>query len=118
MVNEMLSWMEQHELPFVATTNLAESLDRATSRRFLFKLTFEYLDEERAGLLFERIFGLPAPTQLRKLDELTAADFDVVARRAALLGINSASHLIEMLREELEGRAERRPTTVGFSNSN
>ena len=117
MVNEMLSWMEQHEMPFVATTNLAESLDRATSRRFLFKLTFEYLDEARAGMLFERIFGMPAPTQLRQLDELTPADFDVVARRAALLEITDVNQLIEMLRDELEMRAERRPTTVGFWNA-
>jgi transitional endoplasmic reticulum ATPase len=34
-VNEMLTWMEQHALPFACTTNLATRLDRASLRRFL-----------------------------------------------------------------------------------
>ncbi|MDE3277521.1 MAG: AAA family ATPase, partial [Spirochaetota bacterium] len=33
-VNEMLTWMESHPYPFICTTNLMESLDPASLRRF------------------------------------------------------------------------------------
>ena len=115
MVNEMLSWMEQHPVPFIATTNLSESLDQATARRFLFKLKFKYLDAGRATALFRRTFGLPAPAILAQLDELTPADFCVVARRAALLGIGDGWELGGMLRDEVESRSFKRTRDVGFA---
>ena len=37
-VNEMLTWMESHPLPFACTTNFGEHLDPATLRRFVFKV--------------------------------------------------------------------------------
>ena len=43
-VNEMLTWMESHPLPFVCTTNLMDRLDQASLRRFTLKLRFEPLD--------------------------------------------------------------------------
>ena len=41
-VNEMLTWMESHEYPFVCTTNLLETLDEASLRRFTFKIKFDF----------------------------------------------------------------------------
>ena len=37
-VNELLTWMESHPLPFACTTNLMERLDAASLRRFTFKI--------------------------------------------------------------------------------
>ena len=42
-VNEMLTWMESHPLPFACTTNFATRLDEATRRRFVFPVTLRYL---------------------------------------------------------------------------
>ena len=39
-VNEMLTWMESHPLPFVCTTNLMDRIDQASLRRFTLKLRF------------------------------------------------------------------------------
>ena len=85
-VNEMLTWMESHPLPFACTTNLAERLDRASLRRFLVKLRFGWLREAQARLAFRRFFGLAAPAGLDALRTLTPADFALVRRRAALRG--------------------------------
>jgi transitional endoplasmic reticulum ATPase len=49
-VNEMLTWMENHPLPFVCTTNLAEKLDPATQRRFTFRIRFDWLQEHHLPL--------------------------------------------------------------------
>lgn len=116
MVNEMLSWMEQHPMPFAATTNLSESLDSATSRRFLFKLEFQYLDRVRAKQLFERAFGVAPPASPSDLpDDLTPADFDVVARRAALLKVSRPSDYVQMLRCEAEARSSKKTSAFGFT---
>jgi SpoVK/Ycf46/Vps4 family AAA+-type ATPase len=117
MVNELLSWMEAHPLPFVMTTNLADQLDPASSRRFLFKLRFEPLDAGRARLLFERSFCLAPPAALDRLDDLVPADFNLVARRAALLGATTPDELLTLLREEVESRAEPNNGIVGFAVS-
>ncbi len=57
-VNEMLTWMEQHPLPFACTTNLVERLDRASLRRFLVKIGFDWLKPAQARLAYRRFFGV------------------------------------------------------------
>jgi SpoVK/Ycf46/Vps4 family AAA+-type ATPase len=83
-VNEMLTWMESHALPFACTTNLPERLDRASLRRFLVKLRFDWLTEAQARLAFRRFFDLAAPAELDALRTLTPADFALVKRRVVL----------------------------------
>ena len=85
-VNEMLTWMEQHPLPFACTTNLVERLDRASLRRFLVKVRFEWLTPAQARLAFRGFFGMAPPPGLDGLTTLTPADFALVRRRAAITG--------------------------------
>ncbi|MDR2367069.1 MAG: ATP-binding protein, partial [Deltaproteobacteria bacterium] len=47
-VNEMLAWMETHPLPFACTSNLMDKLDKASLRRFTFKVRFGYLSQEQS----------------------------------------------------------------------
>jgi transitional endoplasmic reticulum ATPase len=54
-VNEMLTWMEQHALPCACTTNLAGRLDRASLRRFLVKLRFDWPPPFRRRLAMLRL---------------------------------------------------------------
>lgn len=104
MTNEMLSWMERHPAPFIVTTNLAETLDPATMRRFLFRIRFETLDPPRADLLWVRHFGDPAPRALAGTSGLTPSDFAIVARRIALCGEVSSVNRLSMLRAEAAAR--------------
>jgi SpoVK/Ycf46/Vps4 family AAA+-type ATPase len=113
-VNAMLTWMEEHALPFACTTNLLDRLDRASLRRFLIKVRFDWLTRAQARLAFRRFFGLPAPAQLDGLLVLTPADFSLVRRRATLTGVVEAGVLVRLLAAECEGRiGDRRP--VGFA---
>jgi len=51
-VNEMLTQMENHLLPFVCTTNLMDGLDKAALRRFTFKVRYDYLDSVQVKTAF------------------------------------------------------------------
>jgi SpoVK/Ycf46/Vps4 family AAA+-type ATPase len=114
-VNEMLTWMEQHPLPFACTTNLPERLDKASLRRFLVRLNFDFLRGDQAALLFRRHFALPPPAALARLDRLTPADFSRIARRCAALDISfQAPALLDMLAAEIEGR-EGAARAIGFA---
>ncbi len=114
-VNEMLTWMEQHPLPFACTTNLAERLDKASLRRFLVRLNFDFLRPDQSGLLFRRHFGLQPPADLARMDRLTPADFSRIAGRCAALDIPlEAPALINMLVAEMEGRGGS-ARTIGFA---
>ncbi len=114
-VNEMLTWMEQHPLPFACTTNLAERLDKASLRRFLVRLNFDFLRPDQAALLFRRTFELTPPPALARLDRLTPADFSRIARRCLALDLPmEAPALLDMLAAEIEGRdGAARP--IGFT---
>ena len=66
-VNEMLTWMESHPLPFACTTNFGEHLDPATLRRFVFKVRLDYLAPAQVEEAFRAYFALPPPTASRTL---------------------------------------------------
>ena len=113
-VNEMLTWMESHPLPFACTTNFNERLDQATLRRFTFKIAMDYLSAEQARLAFRHYFGLPAPAGVAALRNLTPGDFPVVRRRAEILRtLDDADALLRMLCAECEAK-EDAPRSMGF----
>ena len=110
-VNEMLTWMEEHPLPFVCTTNLIDLLDPATLRRFTFKLQFDLMTPVQAGRVFTRFFGCAAPTALP--EGLSPGDFATVRRKADLLGPVESAQLVEWLKEEAAAKGEK-PVRLGF----
>lgn len=106
MVNEMLTWMEQHPLPFCCTTNLAERLDPAIARRLLVKAKFGWLTPQQTALAFETHFGMSAPRSLLELRQLTPADFDLVRRQ---LSVGEISGDPEILVAALEREQMAKP---------
>ena len=113
-VNEMLTWMESHPLPFACTTNYGERLDSATLRRFVFKVTLDYLDKDQARAAFLGWFDMTPPPELDALDMLTPGDFEVVRRKARVLGqMTDAAALVAMLRAECEAKPGHR-APIGF----
>ena len=113
-VNEMLTWMESHPLPFACTTNYGERLDNASLRRFVFKATLDYLTPEAAATAFRLYFGLEPLASLGALDVLTPGDFEVVRRQAEVLDrLHDADALTAMLRAECEAKPGR-AMAIGF----
>jgi len=114
-VNEMLTWMESHALPFACITNLMEHLDEAALRRFSFKVRFNFLKGEQRELAFRHYFGLDAPAGLRELDWLTPGDYAVVRNRARLLGVDQdPAELKRMLEQEVAVKPHAR-RAIGFN---
>ena len=113
-VNEMLTWMESHPLPVACTTNFAEHLDPATLRRFVFKVTLDYLASAQAETAFRGYFALAPPAELATLTALTPGDFAVVRRKAEVLGrLQEPEALVAMLGTECDAKPNR-PRTIGF----
>ena len=113
-VNEMLTWMETHPLPFACTTNYGENLDPATLRRFVFKVALGYLGPESAAAAFRLFFQIESPRGLRSLRALTPGDFAVVRRKAETLGqADDPAALLAMLRAECLAKPGA-SGTIGF----
>ena len=113
-VNEMLTWMERHPLPFACTTNLIEKLDPATLRRFVFKISVGYMDTSRVNAMFRAWFDLTPPAALGSLQVLTPGDFAVARHKAEILGhLDDSDALYALLKAECEVKPNQsRP--VGF----
>ena len=113
-VNEMLAWMESHPAPFACTTNFGTHLDPATLRRFVFKITLDYLSPEQAGVAFRGYFGLEPPPAVAALSTLTPGDFAVVRRKAEVLDcLSEPTALAAMLRAECDAKPDC-PQKIGF----
>ena len=113
-VNEMLTWMESHELPFACTTNLMDRLDPASLRRFTFKIRFGFLDRGQVQDAFSRFFGLTAPARVCDMDMLTPGDFAVVRRRAGLLGFaDDTNEIANALAQEIAAKPQA-SKPIGF----
>lgn len=115
-VNEMLTWMESHPLPFACTTNAAHELDAACLRRFTFKIELGYLSQAQVAAAFGHFFGLEAPKAVLALTTLTPGDFAVVRKRAYIEGCTQDTTELgrllatECAHKRVKGRA------IGFSS--
>ena len=101
MVNELLSQMERHPLPFACTTNQWDIIDPAAARRFVFRAEFYFLDQPRINRAFELFFNSKAPSSTLALTKLTPADFANVRDQAEVLGfLNDPERIAHALAEE------------------
>ncbi len=118
-INEMLTWMEQHPLPFACTTNLIDSLDQASMRRFTFKVRFDYLDPNGLCAAFEHFFGIKISQEMaQSLRFVTPGDFAVVKKKAEYLGREqTAEAIIELLHDEVKAKSVDLRKKVGFQTS-
>ena len=113
-VNEMLTCMESHPYPFICTTNLMNSIDEASLRRFTFKIRFDFLNKEQANLMMENFFDIETDFDLQGL---TPGDFATVKKKVDFLKINSEKEIIKMLQDEVKvKKSDALKKVVGFNN--
>ena len=122
-VNEMLTQIESFDGIFIATTNLIDTLDPASIRRFDIKVKFDALTQTQTESLFERYveeFGISAtltPTILREVRALSLVapgDFAAVARQAGFNPITDAEDFVQRLQVECGLKKENRHRPIGF----
>ena len=106
-VNELLTQLEVHTLPVVATTNFMERLDPACLRRFTFKIRLEPMTPLQVRSAFRLFFGQDLTSAVADLTDLTAGDFRVVQSKADILGIEDPAELVAMLVSESEAKPGR-----------
>ncbi len=112
-VNEMLTWMESHEYPFVCTTNLMNSLDEASLRRFTFKIKFDFMTETQVNKAIEHFFKIKNADI--KLHGLTAGDFATVKKKADFMNITDLKELTKMLQDEIKvKKSSELKSAIGF----
>lgn len=112
-VNEMLTQMESHEYPFVCTTNLLDTLDEASLRRFTFKIGFNFLNDEQVNRALEHFFGIK--DSHLNIKGLTAGDFATVKKKTDFLKITDLDEIVKMLNEEVKVKKSKDlQNSIGF----
>lgn len=124
-VNELLVQMELFDGVFIASTNLMDSLDSASLRRFDLKVRFDFMKPCQAWALFKQVMeehdqklqDTAAQTKARiyQLDNLTPGDFATVIRQTRSMNQTMNAELIlHSLERECRAKSGgRRP--IGFS---
>jgi SpoVK/Ycf46/Vps4 family AAA+-type ATPase len=120
-VNEMLTQMETFRGVFIASTNLMDSLDAASMRRFDARIRLGYLGPQQAWEMFVGLaaaLGLCADPGLRsrldRLTVLTPGDFASVARQCRLAAPADAADLLGRLRDLCGSKHEPVRRSIGF----
>ncbi len=118
-VNELLHRMENFNGVMIGATNFSERLDRATLRRFTFKLQFDYLDEDGKAQFFERMFHSTLTPEERewldRIPRLAPGDFRTVRQSLFYLGkkVQNPGYLAA-LEKESEIKSGHRPQRISF----
>lgn len=123
-VNELLTQMEAFEGIFIASTNLVDTLDAASLRRFDFKVKFDYLTRPQRRAMLARVATDLAATPdrderirqaLDRLEQLTPGDFANALRQQRVTGEPATSaRLVELLEAEATLKPEARRRAIGF----
>jgi len=119
-VNEMLTQMEAFEGILIASTNLVDSLDAASLRRFDFKVRFDFLDPAQRLALFRRVLGettLDAASRRRieRLDRFTPGEMANALRQLRVLGqVPTAPPLLDLVEAELRLKPGAARSPMGF----
>ena len=123
-VNELLVQMESFNGIFIASTNLIDTIDEASIRRFDLKIYFDYLPPEVAYEMFTdalNVLGLNNDDpdhfqkQFSRLDMLTPGDFATVMRKNNIIkNLQSPVALLDSLREEIAAKKDNINRSIGF----
>ena len=120
-VNEMLTQMEGFQGIFIASTNLKDSLDAASLRRFDSLIKLDYLKPAQAWEMLIQLaatMNLTAPEEMRaKLDALTVltpGDFAAVSRLSRLDHPEHVGILVARLKQMCEAKHEPVRRLIGF----
>lgn len=118
-VNTMLTCMENHPLPFICSTNLKEWLDKASMRRFTFKIKYEEMEESHLMAGIKEYFGKDVVVEkkdLKQLKHITAGDFPLVKKRLDILEHSNYTkdNIIEGLLFEQGEKGIQDATTIGI----
>lgn len=124
-VNELLTQMERFNGLFICSTNLMDSLDSASLRRFDFKIRFDYLKSSQAWLLFCDVLKsqqMPSTDEevlrarLDAYENLTPGDFTTIVRQNRLIGeALTAEVLLEGLAGESDFKTTKTTRGIGFT---
>lgn len=119
-VNEMLVQMENFSYPFICTTNLIDSIDQASFRRFVFKVKFDYLNKEKVKNCVKYFFKKKVDSDFPEFDLVCAGDFynikrklDIICDKVTVNDIKTA--LEEELSLKPEYKAKKNKNTIGFA---
>ena len=117
--NELLTQMESHPYPFIMTTNLKDKIDRASLRRFLFKIKYTYMDEKNVTAGIKTYFGKNyklTKEQLQELKYLCAGDFNVAKRKMDVLenGEYTNEKIYEYLKAEQDEKEIKSSTPLNI----
>lgn len=102
-VNEIITRMERFNGIFIASTNFLENLDKASLRRFAFKIKFKDLDNEGKVVFLKRFFDIESKdySELYNIKNLTPGDYKVVRDKFAYLDVKPDYHsIVNELKEE------------------
>ena len=108
---------------FIASTNLVDSLDAASLRRFDFKIRFDYLKRDQRRALFARVAAVSGNglisdiewTRLDRMDRLVPGDVANVLRQLRTTNERPApARLLDLLEAELKLKPGASARAIGF----
>tara|TARA_B100000745_G_scaffold181971_1_gene119206 strand:- start:1814 stop:3973 length:2160 start_codon:yes stop_codon:yes gene_type:complete len=126
-VNQLLQEVEKFTGILVMSTNLIQKIDPASSRRFDFKIKFDFMTLKQRVLFFEKWlkehggFDSYDPcryqARLQSLDKVVPGHFQLLSRKARVVGeAFDADRLYHALKLEMELSNQHISRPIGFLN--
>jgi len=126
LVNQMLLEIENFDGVLIASTNLLDSLDEASLRRFDLAIKLDFLKPDIACALLLKVcidlgfkdVDVRMQARIRSLKQLAPGDFEQVMRRAKLIPPQSVEVVIESLESACRLKKSSSSKAIGFLSEN
>jgi len=121
--NEFLTQLENHSIIFIGCTNLIETFDSASIRRFHWKINFRPLTKEGKIKLYKKYFKLDGKkltekhkNRLIRIDPITPGDMKAVWQRTMYLHGKTLGHdfIIREIEKEIGIKKMKEPKKIGL----
>ena len=124
-VNELLVQMEAFEGLFICSTNLMDSVDAASLRRFVMKIEFGFMNNDQKWRMFVKTAEKACHSiqdddeslrpALDRIKNLTPGDFAVILRKQHMLDRKfTPAQVLEMLEQESGAKNQNKSVVRGF----
>lgn len=114
LVNEMLTWLQDHPLPVACATNFSSSLDEASLRRFTFSVELRPMTACQAKVAWGLYFPKSSAENVTLPSGLVPSDFASARKRMRFQASMSPEECVRAVTLSRQARTANEARPIGF----
>lgn len=97
----LLNKIKKQTNNIIVSINSLDNLPKDFISNFLFKIKFNYMNQEQEEAAYELFFNNKAPEELKSISGMVISDFNRIQKTCSVLNINKNADILNMIKDEM-----------------